>query len=1157
MRLTELTIENYGCYDRRTLTLPEEAGLTLLYGPNEAGKSTCLEAISDFLFTIPKNTPRGNLFGYDGMRLGVTMRTAEGKLVTLRRRKGNGKTLIDATGNALDETALAPILGAVTRERFTTLFGLDHESLRVGGDRLLQAEGDIGRLIVEAGGGLRTLVQRLESIDAEANTLFAKTRAGSRAFYQGLGAYEAADKFVRANLLSRDTYEQTRKTAEKSAKAAGDLREERRRIATDIAGLERILRVAPHLREREQLMLELAAYEDVAGYASSLSAQMRDAMGQAEEAAKAVETAVQQRDKLAARIAGLEVSRPITAAEKEVRSLSERALHVAKARGDRPNRQRDIDNGEAQLANLRRMLGIDQDEDLAEKLPESAAVERVRALAAEAIERAPSLSSATQRMAELTDALAAVDARILIAKRDGFDVPLDIAASQFASLAAQKASLDARQRSADAAWARLSDGLADLECGSAEDLARVRCPGTELVRSEQVARDAIKAQQVEHRRLKREGLAEIDFGKAEIAALEAAGRIATQAAVVDARSLRTTLWLPIRAAFVDGRTDGNPQARAQAASAFETQLTDADDLADRRADEAERAAALGEAQRRCARAREKLGAAERELSALDQQMRDREAAFLADYPIAEQRQPLAALLDFAERRQQLLEAADAIRIQTDEIAVDAAQLAPIIDLLGRAETRLGLSSDDGFAARVQTLQSALARHETAHNAYLRDDRDRQALAGQLKSISTETDRLNVEQISWEEAWPAAATALGLAASTTPQAASAITTEWAGARGILTAIAQTRQRLARMDEDEAALGVEVTALAERLEIDIPADPVAAAKMLQDRWIANEAVRVQHDSVMPDLEEAKIAVAIAERAHALAEELLDRLAVEAGIARADLVSAAERHEARLDCTSRLTQVERTAMEAGDRLSIAELIEQWAARDLDVLRATLAEARARSLEIEDELETAILAEKTARDALAAFSSESQVSRAIVERESASAQMHLALERYLELSLARDVVAAAMARIRAEQQDPLIVRAGALFAASTRGEFTGIETDIDDKGQPIVVGRRANGGTATVATMSDGTRDQLFLSFRLASLENYAGATEPLPFVADDILVHFDDDRSKATLDLLADFGKANQVLLFTHHRSIRALAAPLASAGLANIVDLERGG
>jgi uncharacterized protein YhaN len=281
----------------------------------------------------------------------------------------------------------------------------------------------------------------------------------------------------------------------------------------------------------------------------------------------------------------------------------------------------------------------------------------------------------------------------------------------------------------------------------------------------------------------------------------------------------------------------------------------------------------------------------------------------------------------------------------------------------------------------------------------------------------------------------------------------------------------------------------------------------------------------------------------------------MAAEAGIAPGDLEAAADRQDGRADCEVRLAQIEHTAMEAGDRLSIAELIEQWAARDLDALRASLGEARARATEIDDELEAAILTEKGARDTLAAFTTDSQVSRAIVERESASAQMHLALERYLELSLARDLLTTAMARIRAEQQDPLIARAGALFAATTRGEFVGIETDIDDRGQPIVVGRRANGGTATVATMSDGTRDQLFLAFRLASLENYASATEPLPFIADDILVHFDDERSQATLELLADFGKSNQVLLFTHHRSVRALAEPLASAGLANIVDLER--
>jgi uncharacterized protein YhaN len=152
MRLTELSLEKYGGCASRELAIPETAGLTVVYGANEAGKSTCLEAISDFLFSIPKNTQRGSLFGYDGMRIAATMLMADGSTVTLKRRKGNGKTLADLSGTALDDTVLAPVLGAITRERFETLFGLNHETLRNGGERLLHADGDIGRLIVEAGG---------------------------------------------------------------------------------------------------------------------------------------------------------------------------------------------------------------------------------------------------------------------------------------------------------------------------------------------------------------------------------------------------------------------------------------------------------------------------------------------------------------------------------------------------------------------------------------------------------------------------------------------------------------------------------------------------------------------------------------------------------------------------------------------------------------------------------------------------------------------------------------------------------------------------------------------------------------------------------------------------------------------------------------------
>ena len=88
MRLTELSLEKYGCYLERTIAIPDDAGLTVIYGPNEAGKSTCLEAIGDFLFGIPKSSPRGETYGYPGMRIGASMRMAKGEVMRLRRRKG-------------------------------------------------------------------------------------------------------------------------------------------------------------------------------------------------------------------------------------------------------------------------------------------------------------------------------------------------------------------------------------------------------------------------------------------------------------------------------------------------------------------------------------------------------------------------------------------------------------------------------------------------------------------------------------------------------------------------------------------------------------------------------------------------------------------------------------------------------------------------------------------------------------------------------------------------------------------------------------------------------------------------------------------------------------------------------------------------------------
>ena len=73
----------------------------------------------------------------------------------------------------------------------------------------------------------------------------------------------------------------------------------------------------------------------------------------------------------------------------------------------------------------------------------------------------------------------------------------------------------------------------------------------------------------------------------------------------------------------------------------------------------------------------------------------------------------------------------------------------------------------------------------------------------------------------------------------------------------------------------------------------------------------------------------------------------------------------------------------------------------------------------------------------------------------------------------------------------------------------------------------------------MSAGTEDQLYLALRLASLERYFNNHPPIPFILDDILVNFDDERAVATLKILADLSHRTQVIFFTHHRHIVEIA------------------
>ncbi len=73
----------------------------------------------------------------------------------------------------------------------------------------------------------------------------------------------------------------------------------------------------------------------------------------------------------------------------------------------------------------------------------------------------------------------------------------------------------------------------------------------------------------------------------------------------------------------------------------------------------------------------------------------------------------------------------------------------------------------------------------------------------------------------------------------------------------------------------------------------------------------------------------------------------------------------------------------------------------------------------------------------------------------------------------------------------------------------------------------------------LSEGTRDQLYLAVRLAALELHLQQTIPLPFMADDLFINYDDARSRAGLQALAKLSQATQVIFLTHHEHLVPLA------------------
>jgi uncharacterized protein YhaN len=266
-------------------------------------------------------------------------------------------------------------------------------------------------------------------------------------------------------------------------------------------------------------------------------------------------------------------------------------------------------------------------------------------------------------------------------------------------------------------------------------------------------------------------------------------------------------------------------------------------------------------------------------------------------------------------------------------------------------------------------------------------------------------------------------------------------------------------------------------------------------------------------------------------------IDVLCVEAKCDAHDQLEAAERRSADyLRIKEAIASIEKEILEAGEGVTIAELEVQAEGVDPDSLPGRITELNNK---IDDELEPrrTELAETKGREEkeLELMDGSDQAALLADQAQAILATIRSDAERYVQVKLAGKILRDQIEHYRRENQGPLVKRASEHFCALTLGSFDGLMTDLNEKDEPVLAGIRSGGERVYVEGMSSGTRDQLYLALRLASLEKYMESAEPMPFIVDDVLVDFDDARSQAALNALAELAEKTQVILFTHHSQV----------------------
>lgn len=1167
MRLKRLELKAFGPFTDQTLEFNSvEPGLHIIFGQNEAGKSSSLRALKALLYGFPQQSPDNFLHNYDQLLVGGCLENISGEEIIFNRRKKRIGDIIDKEGNALDLGILAPFLQGVEPEIFESLYGIDHDTLVRGGEDILAQKGEVGQALFAAGAGISSLRDVIVQLEKEAESLFKK--AGQKPeINKAVKRFKELQKEVKAVSLSSKVWKEHQKALENALEQRSSLEKERDNKNKELYRLERLERAIPELASLKSWQAQQQTLGEIIPLPPDFAKREQQFSQKIREARLQLQRDSEHQVKLEEKLNKIAFNKDLLNQAEMVDDFHQRLGEYRKAQKDRPERNGmqislRIDAA-GLLKQVRPDLTLDQVETLRPMLAKTKTVQTL----------SPRYEAINQQLKLAQNQAKAANHERKEIEKSLTAIPETRASQnllQAVKMAQKVGDIDTQlENNVSVLELNKKECLVELKriglwSGDLAQLMELSLPLFQTVQQFEKKYSRVADEEREIKKDRKNNEKELKKVRAEIKKVEYAGEVPSEEDLVHTREKRNQGWQLLRRQWVD-QEDVTEEIQAyngeqSLADAYEGHVGKADIIADRLRREADRVAKSANFRAKLETLQEALAENDRDKQAFDLRAQELDEAWISVWQsvgitplspkemsgwLAEMEKLRFKVSDIfkndqaiqrdIKRKKNLKQSLERELDSMGEETVSGEELGPVLIL---AETVL-----EKIAAQKTNCEKLKDRRKNAEKAFHQAEED----------INAAREALN----NWQEEWQKALSGLGLKDEVSTFEAIDLIEILKSCFDKLKEADGLKKRIAGIDRDAAELEKEFNALLEQVAPDMLDLPLDQA-ILQLRNMLSHAQNNfnMHGKLSEELESLQEEVSVARKTLQGANEQMDELFQIAKCKDSEtLMAVIDKFTKYQRLQEKISDTKATLAKIGAGMDIEELSKQTAELNADELPGRINSLKKDIEErINPEINTIsqIIGEQNTK--LAAMDGSARAAKKSEAMEQELARIRRLSERYAQLKIASRILQQEIERYREENQDPVLKIASSYFNDLTLSSFAGLRTDVNDKGEPVLVGVRPDDVRLTVGKMSSGTRDQLYLALRLATLEWRLETSEPMPFIVDDILINFDDDRSKATLTVLDNLSRKNQVILFTHHRQIVEDARALKGEGTIQVHELS---